>query len=36
MSEAGVIDENDQHVGRTLGGRSCSMGGNLLSGSLAS
>ena len=34
--EADVVDQDDQDVGRAFGGRSGSIGGNLVSGSLAS
>jgi hypothetical protein len=35
-AEARVVDQNDQDVGRTAGGRSGSIGGNFASGSFAS
>ena len=34
--EPGIVDHHDHHVGRTAGGRSASIGGNDVSGSLAS
>ena len=35
-AEAHVVEQDDQHVGVPAGGRSGSIGGNLVSGSLAS
>jgi hypothetical protein len=35
-AKAGVIDQDDQHIGRALGGRSGVIGGYLVAGSRAS